>query len=101
MNETSNGEQAVERLPSQKSAFVSEELTKILELVQGSAPRDAKVSIDFDGKLRLHIDVRKGEDIEVLKKLLPLLGTGIFHDIEVGATPHHPFFHRISALVDR
>ena len=101
MDQTSDGERAVERLPSQKSAFVSEELNKILDIVHASTPKDAKASIEFDGKLRLHIDVRNGEDVEVLKKLLPMLGTGVFHGIEVGATPHHPFFHRISALIDR
>ncbi|MCJ2188954.1 hypothetical protein [Novosphingobium beihaiensis] len=101
MNETSDGPSTVEQLPSQKSALVSGELAKLLDMARGSAPKDAKISIEFDGQLRLHIDVRNGEDIEVLKKILPSLGTGIFHGIEVGATPHHPFFHRISALIDR
>lgn len=101
MNEAYDGEPEAEGVSGRKAAFVSEELTRILDIVRENAPCDAKVSIEFDGRLHLHVDVRHGEEIEVLKKVLPMIGKGIFHTIEVGATPHHPFFHRISALVDK
>ncbi|GGN51642.1 hypothetical protein GCM10011349_24390 [Novosphingobium indicum] len=102
MSENSNSDIAkVEHLPSQKPARISDELAKVLSMVREHAPKDAKVSIDFDGKLHLHVDVRNGEDVKVLEKFLPQLGAGVFHDIEVGSTPHHPFFHRVSALIDR
>ena len=29
------------------------------------------------------------------------MGMGLFHTISNGETPHHPFFHRVSAIVDR
>ncbi|KHK92750.1 hypothetical protein LK12_07565 [Novosphingobium malaysiense] len=101
MSDSSEDRSTVEHLPSQKPALISDELAKIRAMVREHTSKDAKISIEFDGKLRLHVDVRNGEDVKVLAKMLPTLGTGIFHSIEVGATPHHPFFHRVSALIER
>jgi hypothetical protein len=102
MNETSDEGPAVERLSAQTPVSISEELSKLLAMVRAHAPDDAKIGIDFDGKLHLRVDVRNGEHVKVLEEALPTLGTGdIFHRIEVGATPGHPFSHRVSALIDR
>ncbi|MCT2401039.1 hypothetical protein [Novosphingobium mangrovi (ex Huang et al. 2023)] len=101
MSEIEGQRKTVEHLPSQKSNMVSEELTRILAMLRDVSPRDARITFEFDGKLRVHIDVRNGEDVVGLEKMLPTLAMGMFHDIDVGATPHHPFFHRISAVVDR
>ena len=63
------------------------------------APPDAMISFDFDGRLHVHIDVRKREDIAMIEEVLPPLGMGLFHGLKRSATPNRPFFHRISALV--
>ena len=93
---------SVEPFPeTPKNTLVSDELNRILSLLRDACPADAHISFDFDGTLHAHIDVRKREEVTAVEILLPMLGHGLFHDITRGGTPHHPFFHRISVLVDR
>lgn len=89
----------VEPFPLQRSLAVTEELTRILGMLREVCPNDAVISFDFDGDLHVHIDVRRREEVTLLEALLPTLGGGLFHSLSRGATPHHPFFHRVSALV--
>lgn len=89
----------VEPFPGQRSTAVTEELTRILNMLREASPADATISFDFDGQLHVHIDVRRREEVTLLEATLPLLGGGLFHSLGRGATPHHPFFHRVSALV--
>ena len=92
----------VELLPgASKSNLISDELNIVLNILREVCPTDAKISFDFDGKLHAHIDVHKREEIFIIEKMLPKLGNGLFHSITLGDTPHHPLFHRITALVDR
>lgn len=91
----------MENSPAPRSKVISEELGKILAILREASPKDATVSFDFDGILHAHIDVRRAEEVSQLKAILPTLGAGLFHDISVGATPHHPFFHRLTARIDR
>ena len=91
----------VERLPEQRSTAVTDELNKILDMLGGTCPDSAVISFDFDGRLHVHVDVRKFEDVLKVESILPILGGGMFHDISRGDTPHRPFYHRLSAIVDR
>lgn len=92
----------VERLPgASKSSSVSDELNAILMMLREACPNDAMISFDFDGKLHAHIDVHRREEVFIIKNMLPKLGDGLFHSITIGDTPHHPLFHRITALVNR
>ena len=101
MGESEGREGSVENFPAARSKLISEELGKIFKILRDAAPSDATVSFDFDGTLHAHIDVRRAEEVSQLKAILPTLGAGLFHDISVGATPHHPFFHRLTAKIDR
>jgi hypothetical protein len=93
---------SVERLPTAShSAVVSDELNRVLAMLRESCPKQSQISFDFDGRLHVHIDVRKREDVILVEAILPTMGLGLFHTISHGETPHHPFFHRISAIVDR
>lgn len=93
---------SIESLPSQpRPKVISEELGRIAELVHGVAPADSVISFSFDKSLHVHIDVRKLEDVTRLEAVLPTLGAGLFSEIQRGSAPHHSFFHRLSALVDR
>lgn len=93
---------SVEPFPeAPKNTIVSDELEKILALLRSACPPGANISFDFDGRLHAHIDVRKREEVLAIEALLPTLGNGLFHDISLSGTPHHPFFHRVSMLVDR
>ena len=66
-----------------------------------SCPEAAAIRFDFDGKLHVHIDVRSRSDVATINAILPVLGGGgMFYGLTFGATPQHPFHHRISALVD-
>ncbi len=93
---------SVEAFPGPSpSTAVSDELNWILTMLREACPQGAQISFDFDGKLHVHIDVRKREEVAIIEMILPKLGVGLFHGISLGGTPHHPFFHRVSALVAR
>lgn len=84
------------------ASVVTDELAKLLGLLKAACPEATAIRFDFDGKLRVHIDVRSRSDVAVVEAVLPTLGGGgMFYGLSLGATPHHPFHHRISALVDR
>lgn len=93
---------SVEPFPhSVQSTMVSDELNRILTLLRDACPTGALISFDFDGKLHVHIDVRKREEVTAVETVLPMIGLGLFQNLTRGATPHHPFFHRISAQINR
>lgn len=89
----------VEPFPLQRSTAVTDELGRVLTMLRDVSPKDATISFDFDGRLHVPVDVRRREEVTLLEAVLPSLGGGLFHSLSRGATPHHPFFHRISALV--
>lgn len=91
----------IERLRPQQLHTVTEELTAILSMLRAVCPADAVINFDFDGKLHVHIDVRKLEDLQKVEALLPRLAGGMFQDLTRGQAVHHPFFHRLSAAVNR
>nr|WP_246359792.1 hypothetical protein [Stakelama sediminis] len=97
----SASESGVERLPTPRKSSVTNELNAILLMLKEACPEKTVITFDFDGALRVHLDVRATQDIWKIEGLLPTLGGGIFRDIKRGSTPHHPFFHRVSAVVDR
>lgn len=101
MSEGMAEKQSVERLPDQRSTAITDELNKILDMLTTASPEGAIVSFDFDGRLHVHIDVRSFEDLLKVEGVLPILGGGMFHGVSRGETPHRPFFHRLSAIVDR
>lgn len=78
---------------------VTDELNKILTMLRAACPDDAIISFDFDGHLHVHVDVRKREHVTLVEMVLPAIGRGLFHGLSRAATPHHPFYHRVSALV--
>jgi hypothetical protein len=91
----------VEEFPHSHNSRVTDELNRILNLLRGICPRDAQISFAFDGRLQVHIDVRKHEELYVVETVLPNLEGGLFHSLNRGRTPHHPFFQRLSAVVQR
>lgn len=92
-------ENTVQPFPARNSTAVTDELNRILAMLREAAPRGAVISFDFDGRLHVHLDVRRREDVTQLEAVLPTLGAGLFYNLTRGSTPHHPFFHRISAVV--
>lgn len=93
---------SIERLPGvEPSRVVTDELTRLMAMLREICPPEAIITFDFDGRLRVHIDVRNQTDGALVEAKLPALGLGLFHDITQGSTPHHRFFHRVSALVAR
>lgn len=101
MSENQAPKNSVERLPEQRSTVITDELNKILDMLEGACPKGAVISFDFDGRLHVHVDVHNFEDVLKVEGVLPILGGGMFHDMSRGSTPHHPFSHRLSAIVDR
>lgn len=93
---------SVEQFPrSTQTTALSDELNRMLAMLREACPEESHISFDFDGTLHLHIDVRNREDVAVIETTLPKLGLGVFHNISRGGTPHRPFFHRVTAVVDR
>jgi hypothetical protein len=88
--------------PIVHASEATDELNKLLGMLKNACPEATAIRFDFDGKLRVHIDVRSRSDVAMIEAILPALGRGgTFYGLTLGATPHHPFHHRISALVDR
>jgi hypothetical protein len=57
------------------------------------------ITFEYNGKLHLHVDVRRLEELAIVEATLPSLCGGIFHDLQRGMAARHSFFHRVSALV--
>ena len=84
-----------------KSSVVSDELTKLTDILDGVCPRDAVITFEFAHALHVHIDVRTLEDMTRLEALMPSLAGGAFYDIQRGLAARRSFFHRLSARVAR
>lgn len=92
----------VERLPTGfASTAVSDELTRITNLLRGACPPDATIGFEFAGRLQVNIDIRKREDVLLIQTVLPTIEAGLFRNIGLGNTPNRAFFHRITADVAR
>lgn len=87
------------KVPADRS--LSDQLRQLREMLRSEFPDAEGVSLSFDGQLRAQIDIRKGEEILFVETKLSSLAGGMFSNIQRGPSPHHPFLHRISALVDR
>jgi hypothetical protein len=85
--------------PGQRPTPVTDELNRIVALLREALPGDVAVSFSFDGKLLVHIDLPRREDVISIEALLPKLDGGLFHNLSRSATPHRRFSHRVSALV--
>lgn len=83
------------------STIVTDELNSILTMLKSACPANALISFDFDGKLHVHIDVHKREEVISVETMLGTVGLGLFHSITRSSTPHHPFFHRVTARVNK
>jgi hypothetical protein len=66
----------IEHLPNHHSTPLTDKLNRILGLLVAVTPPDATISFDFGGRLHVHIDVRRPEDITVLESVLPISGLG-------------------------
>jgi hypothetical protein len=78
---------------------VTDQLNKILALLRQRCPPNCHISFDFNGQLHVHVDVRNREEVAATELILPTMGDGLFHSLKRGATPRHPFFHRVSAII--
>lgn len=78
---------------------LNDQLSVILADLRDRIGEADDVTLDFKGKLHVHLDVKRGEDLPLVEAKLAELGDGMFSQISRGATPNHPFSHRVSALV--
>jgi hypothetical protein len=96
------GERPLSTLPrAEPSTIVSDELSRIRSTVQSLSPADAAIGFEYDGRLRINIDVRFVEDVARLETLLPSACDGLFFNIQRRLVEHHPFLHRLTASVAR
>ena len=86
---------------TQPSTIVSDELGRIRSAVQALSPADAAIGFEYDGRLRINIDVRSLEDLTRLETLLPGAFDGLFFNLQRRLVEHHPFLHRLTATVAR
>ncbi|MBB3957849.1 hypothetical protein, partial [Novosphingobium sediminicola] len=67
----------IERFPPVENASaVSDELGKLLGMIKAACPEATAIHFDFDGKLRVRIDVHSRDDVAAIQKTLPALGGG-------------------------
>lgn len=85
--------------PERRSRPVIDELNRMLEVVRGACPEDSFISFSFDGQFRLHVDVRRREDVTLVEAILPTLDHGLFYGLSRADTPQHKFYHRVSAMI--
>jgi len=78
---------------------LNEQLSAILGDLRERIAEADDVTLEFKGKLHVHLDVKRGEDLPLVEAKLADLGEGMFSQISRGSTPNHPFSHRVSALV--
>ena len=78
---------------------ISDELEKLRRVLVEQLPRDALIKFEFDGRLRLHVDARRFEDVAVVEALLPSLSGGIYGDLQRAMSRHNSFLHRVTATV--
>ena len=83
------------------STPVSDELGRLRGVLLEKLPRDSLIKFEFDGRLQLHVYVRRYEDLAVVEALLPSLCGGIFGDLQRGMTRHSSFNHRVTTSVER
>jgi len=84
-----------------RSMGVSEDLAHLRRTLIEVCPDEAVVTFEYDGTLRVHIDVRRVEDITQIETILPALCGGIFLQPQRRMSANHSFFHRLSAVVER
>ncbi|MBH0114140.1 hypothetical protein I5E68_14440 [Novosphingobium sp. YJ-S2-02] len=76
------------------------QLDRILSALKAEFPNAAAIHLEFDGRLRAHVDIRAGENIPAVAARLETWEDGLFTSVTHGSTPHRPFLHRISALIE-
>ena len=91
----------VERIAVPSHSLVTDELEKLTAMLREVCPRDAMITFEYDGRLRLHIQLRRSEDVTKMEAILPTLFGGIFHAVQRGQVGRGSFLHRVSALVAR
>jgi hypothetical protein len=84
-----------------KTTPVADELAKLTGLLREVCPSDAAIGFQYDGRLHLHIHLRRSEDVTKLEAILPTMCGGFFHDVHRGQVGRHSFLHRVGALVAR
>lgn len=87
------------KMPGPKG--VSDQLGQIRDILSSEFPQASAVTLDYDGALHAHIDVRDGQEIPIVEARLAGMCGGIFSKVRHGASPNHPFQHRISMVVER
>lgn len=85
--------------PARNPTPLTDELNRILNSVRDACPKGSIINFSFDGHLRIHIDVRRLEDVTLIEAVLPNIEPNLFYGWSRTATPHHSFFHRVSATV--
>ena len=79
---------------------ISAALERLIAPLHAEFPGAYAISFEYRRDLHLHIDLRTLEEAHVVEARLPGLCGGVFEKIFTGASPHHPFFHRVSAKVN-
>lgn len=102
VDRSTNAERSIEAIfRSPESTPVSDELQRLTSMLAPFCPKDTSIKFDFDGTLRVHIDVRRFEEMTTLEALLATNFGGIFQDVQRGTAEKHSFFHRLTAVVGR
>lgn len=97
----SDGADNVERIPiPSQLTTISDELAKLTGMLRKVCPSDAEIGFEYDGRLHLHVYLRRCEDVTSVETILPVLSGGTFHSVNRGQG-RRTFRHRVSALVAR
>lgn len=79
--------------------LLTAELAALHDEVRLACPRSAIVSLCFDGRFNLFVDVQTHQEAAEVEAILPTLADGAFQAVHRCSTPHQPFRRRIAAIV--
>jgi len=86
---------------SPDSRPITDELQRLTDVLAPLCPKDSAIRFEFDGRLHVHIDVRRYEDMTTVEAILPTACGGIFQQVQRSLVEKHSFFHRVTAVVAR
>lgn len=78
---------------------LTEGLCKLHDMLREACPQGAAIRFEFEGTLRVHIDVRTFEEIRQVELSLAAVSPGTFHSTTRKTVPQRSFFKRVTALV--
>jgi hypothetical protein len=85
--------------PLHMATSAVDQMDQLRASVKGFCPADADVTLTFDGRCRIHIDVRTVEEVMAVESAIQKFASGVFDNVHRATVPGRAFLRRVSATV--